>query len=49
MRVTTVATAARPRWKALEKQGKTADAAAVRTSFEAAWQGADVTLRMDPL
>lgn len=36
-------------WKALEKQGKTAAAAEAQKSFEAAWQGADVTLRMEPL
>jgi tetratricopeptide (TPR) repeat protein len=36
-------------WKALEKQGKTAAAAEARKSFEAAWQGADVELRMEPL
>jgi tetratricopeptide (TPR) repeat protein len=36
-------------WKALEKQGKTAEAAEARTAFEAAWQGADVTLTMEPL
>ena len=31
-------------WKALERQGKTADAAAARKEFEAAWAGADVPL-----
>jgi tetratricopeptide (TPR) repeat protein len=31
-------------WKALERQGKTADAAAARKEFEAAWAGADVSL-----
>ena len=36
-------------WKALEKQGKTAQAAEARKTFDAAWQGADVELKMDPL
>ena len=36
-------------WKALEKQGKTAAAAEARKTFEAAWQGADVELKMEPL
>jgi tetratricopeptide (TPR) repeat protein len=31
-------------WKALERQGKTADAAAARKEFEAAWAGADVPM-----
>jgi tetratricopeptide (TPR) repeat protein len=31
-------------WKALERQGKTVEAAEVRQMFEAAWQGADVQL-----
>jgi tetratricopeptide (TPR) repeat protein len=31
-------------WKALERQGKTAEAAAARKDFEAAWAGADVPL-----
>lgn len=31
-------------WKALERQGKTAQAAEARKAFEAAWQGADVEL-----
>jgi tetratricopeptide (TPR) repeat protein len=35
--------------KALEKQGKTAQAAEARKAFDAAWQGADVELKMDPL
>jgi tetratricopeptide (TPR) repeat protein len=38
-------------WKALERQGKTADLAAAKRAFEAAWAAADVTLndeRMSP-
>ena len=31
-------------WKALERQGKTAEAAKVKAEFDAAWAGADVTL-----
>jgi hypothetical protein len=31
-------------WKALERQGKTADAAKAKADFEASWTGADVTL-----
>jgi tetratricopeptide (TPR) repeat protein len=31
-------------WKALERQGKTAEAAEARKMFDAAWQGADVEL-----
>jgi tetratricopeptide (TPR) repeat protein len=37
------------RWKALERQNKTAEAAKARETFEAAWQGADVELKMEPL
>jgi tetratricopeptide (TPR) repeat protein len=36
-------------WKALEKQNKTEAAAEARKAFEAAWQGADVALTMEPL
>jgi len=31
-------------WKALERQGKKADAAAAKTEFDASWTGADTTL-----
>ena len=31
-------------WKALERQGKKADAAAAKTEFDASWVGADTTL-----
>jgi tetratricopeptide (TPR) repeat protein len=31
-------------WKALERQGKSAESAAIKAQFEAAWAGADVTL-----
>jgi hypothetical protein len=31
-------------WKALERQGKTAEAATAKAEFEASWTGADVTL-----
>ena len=31
-------------WKALERQGKTAAAAAARQEFEAAWASADVSM-----
>lgn len=36
-------------WKALERQNKTAEAAEARKTFEAAWQGADVELKMETL
>ena len=31
-------------WKALEKQGKTAEAATAKSQFDEAWSGADVTI-----
>ena len=31
-------------WKALERQGKKAEAAAAKTEFDASWTGADTTL-----
>lgn len=36
-------------WKSLERQKKGAEAAEARRTFEAAWQGADVELTMEPL
>jgi tetratricopeptide (TPR) repeat protein len=35
--------------KALEKQGKAAQASEARKAFDSAWQGADTELKMDPL
>ena len=36
-------------WKALEAQGKSADAAWVKTQYEEAWKHADVALRLSEL